>query len=81
MAELERLFGRGGWRTRVSETRRHVIVPAGGVLENEIDYVKIDGKPVPLSFYVYKPHAPIGRDGAELVQPTLFTTPDRPFAR
>lgn len=58
-----------------------MVEPAGGSLEWEPQYVKIDGQTVPLSFYIYKPHKPIGRDGGTYVQPTLFTDSDRPFAR
>lgn len=72
LADLERLFGKGGWRTRVSESRRYVIVPAGGSLENELDYVKIDGKPVPLSYYVYKPQAALGPAAHEYREVSLF---------
>lgn len=79
MEELAHDFGIGGFRTRVSEARRFVFEPEGGQLKNE--RVRIEGSTRWTSVYMYQPQRPLGRDASELTQATLFTTPDRPFAR
>lgn len=84
--DLEAVGGRQAWRTRLSECRRmrHMRIEnkqdrtmADGVFYDDNHKIILRVK----SYYRFVPWEPIGRDASELTQPTLFTTPDRPFAR
>lgn len=84
--DLMKIGGSLAFRTRVSECRRK----HGMRIENKQDRTMADGvfydehRKIILSvksYYRYVPYEPLGRDASELVQATLWTEADRPFAR